>query len=240
MPDASPFSNICFVKDLHRVASSSEDDDYPRCELDSHADTCVAGSNALEIEHIDGRTVTVSPYSDEYEPKSGIHISTVAYLWEDPDSGKAYILIVHEALYFGDQLMNSLLNPNQIRDNGIGVDDVPRQFEKTSSHSIHIPEHDLTIPLTLNGVISGFECQKPTWEEYMMNPKIELTSSRIWNPSSADFADKERRVAAVAFKASMEDLLIQRNTERQIAAARAVYAATMTPTPYDEDDMAMY
>jgi hypothetical protein len=52
--NASHFSYIRFVKGLIRDASSSGDDDYQRCELDSHADTCVAGSNALEIEHIDG------------------------------------------------------------------------------------------------------------------------------------------------------------------------------------------
>jgi hypothetical protein len=161
----------------------------------------------------------VVPYSDEYKPKQGIHISTVAFLWEEPNSGKAYIFIVHEALYFGDELVNSLLNPNQIRDNGIRVDNVPRQFDKMSSHSIYIPDHDLTIPLTMNGVISGFECRKPTWEEYTMNPKIKLTSSRYWNPSSDEFAEKERRVTVVAYKASMEDLLVQRNTKQQIAAA---------------------
>jgi hypothetical protein len=232
------FSNYRFVKDLHHHhASSNGGNANLRCELDSHADTWVAGNNSLEIDHIDGRTVTVAPYTKEYEPKPGVRISTVAYLWEEPESGKPYVLIVHEALYFGDELEGSLMNPNQIRDNGIRVDDVPRQFDRTSTHSIHIPEHEITIPLSLNGVVSGFECRKPTWEEYEMNPKIELTSNKQWNPLSADFAERERRVAAVAIKASHEELLIQRNTERQIAAARAVYTATMTQTPY-EDDMA--
>jgi hypothetical protein len=97
-----------------------------RCELDSHADTCVAGRNALEIAHNDGRTVTVSPYTSEYAPRKGIRIASVAFLWEDPESGKGCILIVHEALYFGDEFEHSLLNPrNQIRDHGICVDDLP-------------------------------------------------------------------------------------------------------------------
>ena len=79
----------------------------------------------MEIEHEDGRIVNVSAFSDEYEPRTNIRVSTVAYLWEDPATGKQYILIVHEALYFGDKLEHSLLNPNQIRDNGITVKDVP-------------------------------------------------------------------------------------------------------------------
>ena len=138
---------------------------------------------------------------------------------------------MHEALYFGDELEHSLLNPNQLRDHGIRVDDVPRQFEKTSTHSIYVPGHDLTIPLTLEGIISGFDCQKPTWEEYENNPKIELTTDRPWNPSSEDFADRERRVARVARKAYHADLLLNHNTERQIAAANALYQAMSTTTP---------
>jgi hypothetical protein len=97
----------------------------PRCKLDSHADTSVAGGNALEISHEDGQTVRVSGFSNEFEPRQDIHVSTVAFLWEDPESGKQYILIVHEALYFGNELDHSLFNPNQPQDNGITVKDVP-------------------------------------------------------------------------------------------------------------------
>jgi hypothetical protein len=64
-----------------------------------------------------------------------------------------------------------------------------------------------------------------------------LTSNRQWCPSSNEFEEKERRIASVVTKASHEKLLLQRNTERQVASARALYSATMTPTPY-EDDMA--
>jgi hypothetical protein len=180
---------IHYVNNLRRIASSREGDGGPeRCELDLHADTCVAGRNALEIAHNDGRTVTVSPYTSEYAPRKGICIASVAFSWEDPESGKGYILIMHEALYFGDKLEHSLLNPNQIRDHGIRVDDVlPRQFDKESTHSIYISSSDLTIPLSLNDIISGFECRKPSWEEYLLLPKIELTSSRQWCPSSDSF-----------------------------------------------------
>jgi len=64
------FNTIRYVNDLRRIASSREGSDGPeRCELDSHADTCVAGRNALEIAHDDGRTVTVSPFTSEYAPR---------------------------------------------------------------------------------------------------------------------------------------------------------------------------
>jgi hypothetical protein len=145
---------------------------------------------------------------------------------------------VHEALYFGNELDHSLFNPNQLRDNGITVDDVPRQYDWNSTQSIYIPKHELRITLSLDGIISGFECQKPTWEEYENNPKIKLTADQLWQPHSDDFAEKEQSVSTVSSKAYYESLLLQHNMDHQISAARAVYNATMTQPPYDEDDMA--
>jgi hypothetical protein len=94
----------------------TDKDSPPRCNLDSDADTCVAGGNALEISNEDGQTVSVAGFSNQFEPRPDICVSTVAYLWEDPKSGKQYILIVHKALYFGNELDHSLFNPNQIQD----------------------------------------------------------------------------------------------------------------------------
>ena len=53
------------VKDTYHVASVNTSN--PRCELDSHADTCIAGSNTLRISD-EGRQVTVHGYSDELAP----------------------------------------------------------------------------------------------------------------------------------------------------------------------------
>jgi hypothetical protein len=68
-----------------------------------------------------------------------------------------------------------------------------------------------------------------------MNPKIELTADRLWNPSSEDFEEKERKLAPVVTKASHAELLLPRDTERQICAARAAYNATMNPLPYGDE-----
>jgi hypothetical protein len=49
---------ICYVKDLHCVAPSNRgDDNIPQCDLDSHAATCLAPSNMLEIAYNDGQTL---------------------------------------------------------------------------------------------------------------------------------------------------------------------------------------
>ncbi|KAI2511644.1 hypothetical protein MHU86_2710 [Fragilaria crotonensis] len=123
-----PPSNLCsrFVKHVFRVSAStpSGDDEDTRTELDSHADTCVAGRNTLLVSD-EGRQVTVHPYSGEYKPIPDVSIATVATLWIHPTDGQPYILIINEALYFGDRVDVTLLNPNQLRANGVTVEDVP-------------------------------------------------------------------------------------------------------------------
>jgi hypothetical protein len=44
----------------------TDEGNQARCELDTHADTCVAGMNFL-IQSFDGQTCDVMPYSDDYQ-----------------------------------------------------------------------------------------------------------------------------------------------------------------------------
>jgi flavin reductase (DIM6/NTAB) family NADH-FMN oxidoreductase RutF len=111
------------LRKIRKVGTSGT----PRCELDSHADTCVAGANCRLISH-EGRKVSVHPYSEEYKPIHDVIIGSVATLWVDPTDGQSYILIIHEALYFGKRLADTLLCPNQLRAHGLKVEDVPKQF----------------------------------------------------------------------------------------------------------------
>ena len=130
--------NHRYVKGIYRVASVNTSD--PRCELDSHADTCVAGSNTLRVAE-EGREVTEHGYSDELALMIA-PVMTVATLWIHPETGKPYILVTHESLYFGDRMGTTLICPYQVRANGIKVEDVPRQFDPLSSHSIFDPKSE--------------------------------------------------------------------------------------------------
>ena len=84
------------------------------CELDSHADTCVAGSNFYFVGG-DGRTVNVSPFTKSINSIADVPIGTVATLYHHPATGVEYLLIFHEALFLGSKLKGpSLLCPNQM------------------------------------------------------------------------------------------------------------------------------
>jgi hypothetical protein len=186
-------------KCTRRVRSNDSRKELLWCELDSHADTCLVGRNFVMVDEPE-RTVNVHAYSDEIKPFNNIPICSAATLWVDSQYGKSYILKVHECLFFGDRMDSSLLNPNQMRHHGIVVDDVPRQYDRSSTHSIYCPEDEVRIPLALNGVISGFETQCPTREELDTLPVIALTSNLPWNPDSKHFALDEARCAATRHK----------------------------------------
>jgi len=124
-----------------------------RTELDSHADTCVARANTVPLWYTDC-AVSVSPFIGEYQPLSDVPIASVATAWDHPETGETYILVLNEALYFGDRMNHSLICPNQLRDFGVIVNDVPTFYDPTSSHSIIVPTVDLELPLLMRGVFS--------------------------------------------------------------------------------------
>ena len=120
---------------------------HGRIELDSHADTVVLGSNAVVL-HYTGNVCEVSPYSDEYEAISNVPVVRGATLWTDQNDNQGYILVFNEALWMGDTLPHSLINPNQLRAYGTLVQDNPFSHD---SLVIELPNDDVIIPLTTLG-----------------------------------------------------------------------------------------
>jgi len=174
--------------DLSKVYSPDEYD-MNRSELDSHADSCGAGSNTTLLWFTD-HNASVSPFIGEYKPLRDIPIATVAAAWDDPTDGSTLILVINEALYFGDWMPYSLLCPNQLRHNGLIVNDIPRAFDFNSSHSIIIP-NKVNLPLKTRGVMSYLPTRKPTDIELSQCERFELTSVECWPPHklSLDGAD---------------------------------------------------
>ena len=95
-----------------------------RNELDTHADTGVAGVNWRVIEFT-GDQVEVQPYSKEYEAIRNIPIAKCATVWTNPETGQELLLLADQMLWFGSRLDHSLLNPNQIQEYGLKVYDDP-------------------------------------------------------------------------------------------------------------------
>ena len=140
-----------------------------RTELDLHADTSCFGSDCTIVSEDLSQTAVVTPFLASFGKVESVPICTVAVAYDDLENYTTYILIFHQVLYFKD-LRHNLLCPNQLRLNGVTVNECPLMHTRKrdlneESHSIVVAEDNLLIPLQLDGVISYFITRKPTHDE---------------------------------------------------------------------------
>ena len=155
---------------------------HGRIELDSHANTIVLGANCTILSHT-GQSCEVMPYSDTYDAITDVPVVTGATLWTSPHEGEEFILVFNEALWMGDTLQHTLVNPNQLRAYGTTVQDnpfapAPLQFE---------PSTGPTIPLASMGTIIYCNTRAPNDRELSTLPHIHLSSSATWDPHNVVF-----------------------------------------------------
>jgi hypothetical protein len=128
---------------------------------------------------------------------ANIPIVKAATAYDSP-TGETLIIVLAQSLYLGDHIEYSLLCPNQLRHNGIVVDDIPRHLApvpELATHSIYVPEDDVRIPLTLRGVISLFHTRYPTVDEIENCRWLLFTSELEWDPHSITFEENENAVS---------------------------------------------
>ena len=103
---------VSSINNSHKRKREEEGVFSGRMELDSHADTIVAGANFCVL-HYTGRECDVSPYDTSYQPVRNVPIVCAATAWQSPKTGQVYILVFNECLYM-PSLPHSLINPNQL------------------------------------------------------------------------------------------------------------------------------
>ena len=91
---------------------------HGRCELDSHVDTTVSGTNCTIVMYM-YRSCDIAPFSEKYTPMKDIPIVSVATGFTLENS-RNYILVFHEALHILD-MRHTLINPYQCRHFGAKV-----------------------------------------------------------------------------------------------------------------------
>ena len=83
-------------------------------ELDTRADTCCAGVNCRPL-YFTGQQSGVQGFYRGLTLIQNVPIATVATAWADPTTGRGYILVLSEVLYFGRELDHTLIKPHQLR-----------------------------------------------------------------------------------------------------------------------------
>jgi hypothetical protein len=175
-----------------RPASQAPDHTRADNETDNNADTTVMGKNFALLHHT-RRIADVYPFDTNMAP-TAVPIATGATLYDHPD-GFPILLILHEALWYGNQLDHSLWNPNQLRAFGIPYWDNP--FDNAHTLGIDLAPN-LHIPLQTKGTKVLFSTRVPTQDE-LMDPNImrfDLTSDRDWNPTQIKLSEVNMEDAA--------------------------------------------
>ena len=168
-----------------------------RTDLDSHADQCVVGRNALLVHDYD-RPINVSGYDPTGPITSNLRTVSAALAYDDAATGQTVILVINQAIYI-PTIHHNLLATMQVRLNDVKINDTPRFLTENPdelTHSIVIPMEESTdpyvIPLGLKGVSSSFPTRLPTREEYETLPHLVLTSDDPeYDPHDPAFAEHE-------------------------------------------------
>ena len=173
-------------------------------ELDSHADTCILGRDALIIQNFD-RPVDVYGY-DKIHGKSTYQTVSGVVAYHHPVTGECFHLVIHQAIHI-PHLDHHLLCPMQCRVNDVTVNDCPKIFADDPTENTHAlifqdcPDDDndgrlqtTVIPLELHGVTSLINVSKPTADEWSSNEfrRLVLTNEHLeWDPASPTFGQQE-------------------------------------------------
>ena len=164
---------------------------HGQSELDSHADTIALGKNSIILSYT-GRQCEVSPYADTYDSIKAVPIVTGATGYTSPVTGQRSILVFNEALWLGDQMQNTLINPNQLRYYGLLVKDDPYAINEPMR--IESENGDVILPLHSNGTVIYLDTWTPTDQDLQQLPHITMSSPHPWNPRDVKFPKTSRRV----------------------------------------------
>jgi hypothetical protein len=146
-------------------------------KMDTHVDTCCAGSNWSLME-LTGEVCDVNPFLNSYDPVTEIPVVRCCTVWTDKESSTEYLIVADQILWFGTLMENSLINPNQLRTYGLMVNDDP--FDSTRGFGVNTD--DVFIPFDTKGTVIYFESHVPTeWEKTHL--PIILITGDTWSPS---------------------------------------------------------
>jgi hypothetical protein len=140
-------------------------------DLDSHANTCLVGKNALFV-HVSNKKVNATEFDPTLGKVKDLDLLSAALSYDCPDTGETVILMAHQAVHV-PTMTNDLLCPTQMRVNEIGIQECPKFLTQqhlddiTHTLSINQDGEELMIPLVLQGVVVSYlPTQKPTMVEY--------------------------------------------------------------------------
>ena len=149
--------------------------------MDSHADTTCVNKHAYIESIIEGLTVDAIPFDSSIGKMSNLPIANAIYAYDDPDSMETTLLRFNNAIYIKD-MKNALLCPNQARENGVVVNDVPLHLDHTNQSTFSIITENKEFALEQYGPTAFIQLRRPTEEELEYLIPVDITSEDEWDP----------------------------------------------------------
>jgi hypothetical protein len=154
-----------------------------------------------------------------------IPVASTAMAWDIPETGETTISMFHQGLWFGDNLTNSLINPNQCQINGIDVCDDP--FDTYRSLGVIEPTTDFNVPMEFGRSFVYFQSRAPTMNEICDNPHIEMTSNIPWDPATVGqrclLREEEEEQRNIVTRIQIDQNISTRPNEPQLPYNEAEY-----------------
>jgi len=171
----------------HTNPDLTKEERVATCKIDNHADTCCLGPNFVLI-YFTGKVCNVSSFLQDLPNQEATPICTGTTAYED-SYGQMHIIVINEALWFGDRMEASLINPNQIRAHGLQSYDDPAD----PNRDLGLQVNHLTLPFTMKGTTCSFTLRTPIAWELDNCPHLEVTSDMEWQSEAVHFFKIQRR-----------------------------------------------
>ena len=157
---------------------------YSTKDLDSHADTIFCVSNCV-IMYFTGKEYDVATYTEAYKIKKAVPIFHADTEYENTETGETTTLILNEAIWMGEIMYHTLVNPNQLRAYEMTVQD--KHFSEAPIF-VAMEDHDFMLVLSSKGNILGVTTITPTDKELQTYSHVTCSSVNEWDPQNFCFA----------------------------------------------------
>ena len=149
---------------VHLKLSTQELQYGTRLGFDTWADTSCTRKHAFLESFIEGRVVSAGGFSPSLGKLDNIPIANVLYACDLAD-GTTIIIENCHAIYLGESMDDSLVNPIQAEDSDVRVDTQPQRFYPNEDCQNIVFPDGTKIPLEFDGVLPYIQIRRPTNEE---------------------------------------------------------------------------
>ena len=172
-----------FDKDINLPLSAEEVTSGTNMGIDSHADTTCVNKHAYIESIVEGFTVDAIPFDKSIGKLTDLPIVNAIYAYDHPTEMTTHLLRFNHAIYVKN-MDNALLCPNQAREYGTIVDDVPKRLDHNGLSTFSIITSNLFCPLLCNGPNAYLPLRRPTNQELddLYDATIDITDESGWDP----------------------------------------------------------